>query len=70
MGNAEIGAYVAVGIWGLIIRSSIKRLGVIRTLWLMGIIFFVAIRLMFGWVGAFRVDPSRDRSRRNQRDGC
>jgi hypothetical protein len=56
MGEQDIGAFVTLGIWGVVLGASIRRLGLARTLWLVGLLFFVAIRVMLGFLRAFRTD--------------
>ncbi len=56
MGDQEIGAFVTLGIWGVVLGASIRRLGLARTLWLIGLLLFVAIRVMLAFVRSFRTD--------------
>jgi hypothetical protein len=56
MTDQEIGAYVTFAIWGLAFCALVRTLGLARTLWFVGILFFLAVRLMLGFVRAFRAD--------------
>ncbi len=56
MGDQDVGAFVTLGIWGLALGASIRRLGLARTMWLVGLLFFIAFRLMLGFLRAFRTD--------------
>ncbi len=56
MSDQDVGAFVMLGIWGLLLGASIRRLGLARTMWLVGLLFFVAVRVMLGLVRIFRTD--------------
>jgi hypothetical protein len=56
MTDQEIGAYVTLGVWGLAFCVLVRMLGLARALWFLGILFFLAVRLMLGFVRAFRTD--------------
>ena len=56
MGDQDVDAFVTLGIWGVVLGASLRRLGLARTLWLVGLLFFIAIRLMLGFLRAFRTN--------------
>ena len=56
MGDQDVGALVTLGIWGLLLGAAIRRLGLARAMWLVGLLSFVAVRVMLGFLRAFRTD--------------
>lgn len=43
-------------VWGLAFGALVRTIGLARTIWFLGLLFFLAISLMLGFVRAFRTD--------------
>lgn len=54
MSQQEIDAYVTFAVWGFAFCVLVRTLGLARTLWSLGLLFFLAVRLMLGVVRGFR----------------